>query len=109
LLGKTTTCVSAATTLIGLILLLFALDTPLEMGKKIAMALVSLFYGATLHLLFIQPALYKFKLPQTEEPARIARIKNKEAIDKLVQLCFEKGLTYEDIMEADDIQLRRHQ
>jgi flagellar motor component MotA len=109
MLSKVIYYVTAATTLIGMILTLYTLSDPAALGGKVAIMLVSLFYGAIVNLLFIQPTIYVLKKRQTEEPARVARIRDKAAIDKLVQLCFEKGLTYEDIMEADDIQLRKFQ
>jgi flagellar motor component MotA len=108
-LGKVTALASIVLMFSGVILLMLNLNDPSTMGTHVGVALMAVFWGAAIEMLFIQPAVYMLNQKREPEPARAARIKDKEALEKLAQLCFEKGLTYEDIMEADDIQLRKYQ
>jgi uncharacterized membrane protein len=105
LLGNVTTSATVAITFIGIIMLLTMLNDPSAIGTYYGMVMVAVFWGAVIHMLFIQPSIYLLNQSREPEPARAARVKDKQALEKLAQLCFEKGLTYEDIMEADEIQL----
>jgi len=94
---------------IGFVIVLNHLGDVSSWGPSIAMTLIAPIYGALINIAFIQPAIYILSHKHESEPSHIARIKDKEALDKLMQLCFEKGLTHEDIMDADEITLRKKQ
>ncbi len=113
LLGRMTAYVSAAVVFIGLTMLLTNLNDPGSMGVRTGVILIAFLYGAAIQMLFIQPTIYMLTKRQTEEPARAARIKDKEALNKLAQLCFEKGITLdvdvqpEVAVKGDGEQLKR--
>lgn len=107
LLEKSVKCSAALLAMIGFCLTLLKMDDLSSLGPNICIILLSVFYGALILLVFIYPAQYILQHQKEEEPARAVRIKEKAAVDKLLQLCFEKGLTSEDIINADEITLHR--
>jgi len=109
LLQKTVNYTSVLLVLIGLVIVLGHVSDILSLGPSIALTLISPLYGVLINIAFINPVIYILQHKHEDEPAKAARIKDKEALDKLMQLCFEKGLTHEDIMDADEITLRKRQ
>lgn len=107
LLRKTVTLAGVALTCISLCLLLLYLDDPSAIGPNVAVALLALLYAAFINMALINPILYLLQHRKDAEPAKVARIKEKAAVDKLLQLCFEKGITLEEVMESDEIELRK--
>jgi flagellar motor component MotA len=114
LLAKVVVNATVVSIFIGLCLTLLNLDDPASLGPKISIALLAALHGAFINLVFIHPAIYMLKKKRTEEPLEdndanihAVRARDREAVDKLLQLCFEKGITREDIMNADGIDLRK--
>lgn len=107
LLRKTVFNTSILILVVSIMFILGNLSDVSHLGPAIAVALIAIAYGAFINLFMIDPAIYILGHKHEDEPAKIARIKDKEALDKLLQLCFEKGLTHEDIMNADEIMLHK--
>jgi len=107
MLQKTVNYTSLLMVVIGLMVVLGNLTDLSSIGPSLSLSLIAIVYGVIINLAFIQPAIYILSHKHESEPAHIARIKDKEALDKLMQLCFEKGLTHEDIMDANEITLRK--
>lgn len=109
MLTKTVTQGGVALIFISLCLMLLRFDDLSALGPSMAVAFNSVLYASLINMLLLNPAIYILKHRAEAEPARTARVKDKAAADKLLQLCFEKGLTFEEIMQAEEISLRGKQ
>jgi flagellar motor component MotA len=91
--------------LIGLVLMLGQLDDPAALGPMLSVMLISFYYGAFINLVFIYPAIYmlRHRTPVNPTPAVISE---KQVIDKLLQLCYKQGISPEEILQADEIELK---
>ena len=110
LLKKSTIHATVLITVLGLLATLYRMEDISKLGSAVAVALLSILYGAFINLALLNPAIYILCQKQEDDAtSRVAKIKNrdKEAVEKLLQLCFEKGLTHDDIMAAEDITLRK--
>ena len=77
------------------------LDDPRHIGSMLATSLLSVVYGLIINLVFIYPAIYILKHRENIEPVKV--ISEKLIVDKLLELCHKKGISPEEILEADDI------
>ena len=107
LLQRTVNYTSVLVFLIGLVIGLGYLSDLFMLGPILAMTMIAPLYGIIINIAFINLVIYNLEHKHESESATVVRIKDKEVADKLLQLCFEKGLTHEDIMEADEITLRK--
>ena len=110
LLQKSTFYTMVLITVLGVLGVLTSLDDISGLGPALFIALIGIVYGSFINLAFLCPAIYilEHKLDEeTEKPAAKIKDRDKEAVEKLLQLCFEKGLSHEDIMAADEISLRK--
>ena len=73
------------------------------LGVMFSNALVSVIYGLIANLVFIHPAIHILKHRENSESVKV--ISEKLVVDKLLELCYKKGISPEEILEANDISL----
>ena len=71
------------------------------LGVMFSVALVSVIYGLIANLVFIYPAIHILKHRENSESVKV--ISEKLVVDKLLELCYKKGISPEEILDADDI------
>ena len=71
------------------------------LGVMLSVALVSVFYGLIANLVFIYPAIHILQNRENSETINV--ISEKLVVYKLLELCYKKGISPEEILEADDI------
>jgi len=101
--------VVVATTIImvvsSLIVMLRTLDDPAFIGPVLAIAFISVIYGAVLLVIFIYPAQLILKNRVNIGETRV--ISEKEVINKLLELCYRNNISPEEVMDADDISFKK--
>ena len=71
------------------------------LGVMFSVALVSVLYGLIASLVFIYPAIHILKHRENSESVKV--ISEKLVVDKLLELCYKKGISPEEILEAEDV------
>ena len=104
LLGKVVVYTTVLNFTIGLSMMLVQFESVDNLGPMISVALVSVVYGTIINLVFIYPAIHILKNRENSETARV--ISEKLVVDKLLELCYKKGISPEEILDAEDISLR---
>ena len=105
LLSKVTVYAALFAFTTGLVFMLGMLGDPSVLGPIISVSLISLVYGALINIIFVLPAIYILK--HRKNPDDNAAITEKQVVDKLLELCHKQGLSPEEIMEADEINLKK--
>ena len=101
LLGKVVVYTTLITTMIGLVLT-FGMDFALyTFGAMLAVSVIPIIYGAIINLVFIYPSIHILQNRENSETVNV--ISEKLVVDKLLELCYKKGVSPEEILEADDI------
>ena len=103
LLGKTVVYTTVLNLTIGLGIMLGQFESVQFLGPMLSVAMVSVVYGTTINLVFIYPAIHILKNRENSETVRV--ISEKLVVDKLLELCYKKGITPEEILDAEDISL----
>jgi len=106
MLGKAMIGTSVFILLMGLILILGQLDDPAALGPMLAVMLISIFYGAIIHVAFLLPAIYILKNRPDPQPVSVV-ISEKQVINKLLELCYKQGVSPEDILAATEISFNK--
>ena len=104
LLAKVVVYTSLLITIIGFVQMIGMMDGELWAASWRAMlsvAVVPLVYGAIINLAFIYPAIHILHNRENSEVAAV--ISEKLVVDKMLELCYKKGITPEEILDADDI------
>ena len=101
LLAKVVVYVTLASFVLGIILMSRMIETPDTLGPMISVALVSVFYGLIVNLVFIYPAIHILQNRENSETVKV--ISEKLVVDKLLELCYKKGISPEEILDADEI------
>ena len=101
LLSKAVLYTAFITFIIGLIMLLGQFEDISTLGPMITLSVIPPLYGAIINMVFIHPAIYILKNRENSEPAAV--ISEKLVVQKLLDLCYRKGISPEEIMEAEDI------
>ena len=91
----------------GLVAMLGMVDDPSYLGPVMAVALLSMVYGALINIVFILPAIHILK--HRKNPEEDATVTEKQVIDKLLELCHKQGISPEEIMDAEEISLRNRE
>ena len=99
--GKVVMYASLLMSAISLFIMLGQLDDPLTIGPMLSMALLSIIYAAGFNIVFFIPAIYILQHRKSPDNKRV--ISEKEVINKLLELCYKKGISPEEILEATDI------
>jgi flagellar motor component MotA len=107
LLSKVTIAAACFGVFAGIIAMLGHMDDTEALGHALAAALVSPVLGAAVPIMFFEPAAFVLR-HRAETEAGAARMKAypKALGDKLLELCYQNGLSAEDIEKATDIELR---
>ena len=105
LIGKTVVYASVLAAVTGLISLLYNMSDIASIGPTIAAALIAIFQGACINLIFIYPAINVLQTRYNTEEKRV--ISEKQVIDKLLELCYKQGITPEEILDAHEISFRK--
>ena len=101
LLAKVVVYTTLITFVLGFTLMVRTLYSPEYLGPMLSVALISVFYGLIANLVFIYPAIHILKHRENSESVKV--ISEKLVVDKLLELCYKKGISPEEILEADDI------
>lgn len=101
LLGKSVVYASVLLTVMGLMQVLCDLSDPVSIGPSIAVALFALFQGAYINLVFIYLAINVLQSRYNAEEKTV--ISEKQVIDKLLELCYRKGVSPEEVLESNEI------
>ena len=101
LLAKVIVYTTLISFVLGIIMMFGMLETPDLLGPMISVALVSVLYGLIANLVFIYPAIHILQNRENSETVKV--ISEKLVVDKLLELCYKKGISPEEILEADDI------
>lgn len=107
LLSKTVNCTVAIIVVIDLIRMLGNLSDVAYIGPNLAIVILSFFYSAFINLILINPAIHILEARYNAEEKRV--ISEKQVIDKLMELCYKQGISPEEILDADEIHLNKHQ
>ena len=109
LLAKVVVYTTLITFVLGIILMFGSVrDYEFDLWLLWAMlsvALVSVFYGLVANLVFIYPAIHILKQRENSESVKV--ISEKLVVDKLLELCYKKGISPEEILEAEDISFNK--
>ena len=101
LLVKVVVYASILTFLLGLVLMLGNMYDLSLWNHMIAVAVIPLVYGAVINLVFFLPAIHILNYRENSEATKV--ISEKLVVDKLLELCYKKGISPEEILEAEDI------
>ena len=103
LLARAVVYVTVLQFVMGIVTMLGELGDLSYAGPMVAVVLVSVFYGVLINLVFIYPAIHILKHRENSEIAPV--ISEKIVVDKLLELCYKKGISPEEILNAEDIDL----
>ena len=104
LLAKAVVYITLLQFIVGFVLMLGMHGDIYTLGPIVAVALVSVFYGVFINLVFIYPAIHILKHRENSEIAPI--ISEKLVVDKLLELCHKKGISPEEILNAEEINFK---
>ena len=107
LIGKTVIYAVIVFSVIHLIIVLSTLDTPASIGPNIAMTLLTVFYGAIINMVFINPAVNILETRYNAEERTV--ISERQVIDKMLELCYKQGISPDEIVNADEIAFKQKQ
>lgn len=106
LLGKSVVYATILFTVIGIQSILSNLSDLAALGPLLSTALCTISQGAFINLILISAINVLETRYHTEEKTVISE---KQVIDKLLELCYKQGISPEDILNANEIHIKKDQ
>lgn len=105
LLSKSVVYASVLITFVSFIIMLTDLSDLSKLGPNMAVAINAIVFGAFINLILINPAINILESRYNAEEKTV--ISEKQVIDKLLELCYKQGISPEEIINADEIQIKK--